>query len=568
MTEQEKAAPPSPSDAGLLTSSSSSSEGNDTTPHSSSSSSIFEYRTLNDIHKEIQHVYLSDDRPWIIGYSGGKDSTTALQLVWYAVSELPQEKRSKVVHVISTDTLVETPIIVDYINTTLKLVDKAAREQNMPFITHKLQPLINDSFWVNLIGRGYPAPQKTFRWCTDRMKIKPADRFITEVASKTGEVVLVLGIRKSESMTRTQAMSLYQIKGSLLQRHSTLPGAYVYAPVQDFTLNDIWSYLLQNKSPWGNNNRDLVALYQKAQGECPMVVDDTTPSCGNSRFGCWVCTVVDRDRTMESLIDNGQEWMESLLELRDFLASTHDPSKKHEIRELKRRMGFVSFRSEKSSNAKGVKEPEITRGPYKLEFCKEILRRVLKTQMKVRKEGPDPNINLILPEELYDIRKIWRTERGDWEDSVPRIYEEVTGQKLALVEDDVGTLGPLEAKVLEELSGRYGVPSRLVTKLIDVELQSQGMSKRSAVFGKLDKVLSEEWETDEDELLRERKEELELKRKLVDMKKWGTSEDSGPNSVADDGSSEKSVTNSDAAGQMQAQEEERERGVEEEDART
>lgn len=479
--------------------------------------SVFEYTTLKNIHKEIRQVYLDDDRPWIIGYSGGKDSTTALQIVWYALSELPAEKRKKTVHVISTDTLVETPVIVDYINTTLKLIDKAAQAQNMPFITHKLQPLIDDSFWVNLIGRGYPAPQKTFRWCTDRMKINPADRFITEVASKHGEVILVLGIRKSESMTRAQVMSLYQIKGSPLSKHSTLPGAYVYAPIQDFTINDVWSYLLQNKSPWGNNNRDLVALYQKAQGECPLVVDDTTPSCGNSRFGCWVCTVVDRDRTMESLADK-EKWMEYLLEMRDFLASTQDPAKKHEIRELKRRMGFVSFRSEKSSALKGNKEPEITRGPYKLEFCKEILRRLLKTQMIVRKEGPDTNISLILPDELHAIRKIWRTERGDWEDSVPKIYHEVTGEQLNLVHDDIGTFGPAEAKILEELAQKYNMPSGLVTKLIDVELQSQGMSKRSSVFGKLDKVLSEEWRTDEQEILRKRKEELDLKRRLEEMR--------------------------------------------------
>lgn len=470
--------------------------GDTTSKHDSS---VFEHRTLKDLHEEIKNVYLSDERPWVIGYSGGKDSTTALQLVWYALSELPVEKRKKNVHVISTDTLVETPVIVDYINTTLKLIDKAANEQSLPFQTHKLQPIINETFWVNLIGRGYPAPQKTFRWCTERMKIRPADRFITETVSQHGEVILVLGIRKNESMTRDQVMSLYEIKGSALSRHSTLPGAYVYTPVKDFTINDIWTYLLQNKSPWGNNNRDLVALYQNAQGECPLVVDDTTPSCGNSRFGCWVCTVVDRDRTMESLIDSGEEWMEPLLELRDFLASTQDPEKKHLIRELKRRMGYVSFKSDGSG--------KITRGPYKLEFCKEILRRLLQTEMLVRKEGPDPNLSLILPDELHAIRRVWRTERGDWEDSVPQIYREVTRKELEWSHDDIGTFGTHEGEILDELASKYDIPSRLVTKLIDAELQSQGMSKRSSVFGKIEKVLSEEWRTEE-EILKAKQEEM------------------------------------------------------------
>lgn len=452
--------------------------------------SVFDTRTLDDIYKEIQDVYNSDGRPWIIGYSGGKDSTTALQLVWYAIEQLDVEKRNKPIYVISTDTLVETPVIVDYIVTTLKKIDETARKKKMPITTHKLRPIVNDTFWVNLIGRGYPAPQRTFRWCTDRMKIKPADRFITEKASEYGEVILILGIRKQESMTRAQVMSLYQIKGSPLQRHSTLPGSYVYAPIQDWSVNDVWTYLLQAPSPWGNNNRDLVALYRSAQGECPLVVDDTTPSCGNSRFGCWTCTVVDRDRTMEALIDSGQEWMEPLLEFRDFLSSTQDPEKKHIYRELKRRMGYVSFKSDGSG--------KITRGPYKLDFCKEILRRLLTTQMQVRKHGPIKDMTLIDQEELHAIRRIWRMERGDWVDSLPKIYMEVTGQDLPWAQNDLVDFGEREEELLNKICKENGIPTRLVTKLLDMELQTQGMNRRASIYSKLDKVLSEEWRTEEE----------------------------------------------------------------------
>ena len=250
---------------------------------------------------------------------------------------------------------------------------------------------------MNLIGKGYPAPQTGFRWCTERMKIKPADRFITDKVSKYGEIITVLGIRKGESMTRDQVMNLYEIKGSVLSTHSRFPNAYVYTPIKDFSTNDVWTYLLQNPSPWGANNRDLVALYKNAQaGECPLVVDDTTPSCGNSRFGCWVCTVVERDKSMEALIDSGEEWMEPLLEIRDYLSSTQEPSIKKEVREFKRRMGFISIKNMylkdrvKFENKEG--EDLFSRGPYKLEICKKILSMVLKAQIKVRKSGPDPNL--------------------------------------------------------------------------------------------------------------------------------------------------------------------------------
>lgn len=470
--------------------------------------SIFDSRPLKEIYKEIKDVYLSDSRPWVVGYSGGKDSTTALQLIWYAIAELPVEKRTKHIYVISGDTLVETPVIVDYIDNTIRRINEEAKKQKMPFSGQKVSPLVKDTFWVNLIGKGYPAPQTGFRWCTERMKIRPADRFITEKVSKYGEIITVLGIRKGESMTRDQVMSLYAIEGSVLSKHSRFPNAYVYTPIKDFSVSDIWSYLLQNPSPWGSNNRDLVALYRNAQsGECPLVVDDTTPSCGNSRFGCWVCTVVARDKSMEALIDSGEEWMEPLLEVRDYLASTQEPSIKKQVREFKRRIGQPMVKNMYVPDSKHTKdkikfedkkgEDLFSRGPYKFEVCKNILRMVLGAQLKVRKNGPDPNAVLIHPEELHEIRRLWLTERGDWEDSVPKIYSEATGQTMDWVKDDTGAFGSKEMVLLHGICAKHGVPHGFVQKLLDAELQTQGMNKRSSIFKRIDHILAEEWRDEE-----------------------------------------------------------------------
>jgi len=456
-------------------------------------SSIFDTRSLNDIYEEVRQVYLSDGRSWIVGYSGGKDSTAALQLVWHAISELPREKRTKPIYVISSDTLVETPIIVDYVHETLHRIIRAAREQGMPFQAQMVRPLVSETFWVNLVGRGYPAPQQKFRWCTDRMKIRPADRFILDKVSQYGEVILVLGVRVSESMTREQVMRLHRIKGSLLSRHTRFSGAYVYTPIKEFSLDDVWGYLLQVPSPWGGNNRNLLALYQSATaGECPLVVDQHTPSCGGTRFGCWVCTVVSQERSIQALIDSGEEWMEPLVGIRKQLAATQDPSVKHLYREYKRRTGTVDLNRNRTG---------IVPGPYKLEFCKEILRMVLKAQVQVRKNGRDQNLALISPEELYRIRRIWRTERGDWEDSVPKIYCEATGRDLPWVNDDIGCLGGTELEMLEQLCEERGIPSMLVVKLITAELGAQGMTRRSSIYPKIEKILREEWRSKE-EILR------------------------------------------------------------------
>lgn len=454
--------------------------------------SVFDKRTLPEIFDEIKSVYVADHRPWVVGYSGGKDSTTALQLIWTAVSQLPPEKRQKSIYVISSDTLVEAPAIVNSIDQSLDKMTEAAKVQGLPIRTEKVRPKVDDTFWVNLIGRGYPAPQRNFRWCTDRLKIQPADRFIIEKVSEHGEVILVLGVRKLESMTRAQVMNLSKIRGSLLSRHSRFAQVLVYTPIEDFSLNDVWTFLLQTQSPWGGNNRDLAALYRSASGECPLVVDDTTPSCGSSRFGCWTCTVVEKDKSMRAMIDNGQDWMQPLLEFRDYLAETQDPEKKKLYREYKRRDGNVKLKSDGSG--------KIVRGPYKLEFCKEALRKLLETEKLVRQNGPDPGLQLISIAELAEIRRLWRMEKGDWQDSLPKICEEVTGKKMTWVQDDLGDFSAKEAEVLSTVAQEAGIPPGMVVKLFEAERQMQGMSRRSSIFSSIDRILREDWRSEEEVL--------------------------------------------------------------------
>lgn len=450
--------------------------------------SVFEHRKLADIYHEIQNVYLANTMPWVIGYSGGKDSTTSLQLIWYALRDLPREQLSKPIYVIATDTLVETPSIVDHVFQSLKLIRDAAEVQDLPIEVHRLTPEITDSFWVNMLGRGYPAPHSRFRWCTERMKIKPADKFILDKVAHFGEVVLILGQRRDESTSRAQVMDEYRITGDRLSRHSTLPKAYVYTPVEDFTTDDIWTYLLQVPSPWGSNNRDLAALYSSAQsGECPLVVDLSTPSCGNSRFGCWTCTVVTRDKSMEALIDNGEEWMAPMLEFRDYLAATQDPERKKEVRDYRRRDGLIKIRS---------KQGTLIRGPYHLTFRKELLTRLLEIQKQVRAEGPDPELTLITPEELYEIRRLWRVEAQDWEDSIPAIYRSVTGTDLPWPSDDTVAFGYSEQMLLAEVCAEEQVPLELLMTLIETERQQTSLRSRTAIHTRIEEILHSEWRSE------------------------------------------------------------------------
>lgn len=434
---------------------------------------------LDDVYGEIVDLYLEDNRPWVVGYSGGKDSTAVVQLIFIALERLSKKQPlTKPVYVISSDTMVETPLIIDYINKSLRSIETAAIEKGLPITTHKVKPLIEQTFWVNLIGRGYPSPRQKFRWCTDRMKIDPANRFILEKVSVHGEVIMVLGVRSSESPSRAQVMNKHQIKGKLLSRHSSLPNAYVYAPIRNFETDDVWTYLLQVSSPWGGDNSELLALYQNSNSECPLVVDKTTPTCGNSRFGCWTCTVVTEDKALSGFIQKGEDWLEPLLIFRDWLVEIReDPSR----REKKRMNGSVYYNA----------QDQIGLGPYTLDARKEFLRELLCTQKSV-KTPEGLTYELITQEELYKIQELWLAA-GDWEHSVLNIYYEVFQVELPWSGAEREILSKNQLQMLESLCEKYEVPYEMIQRLMYLEWKNLGYSYRHGLTKELISILREQW---------------------------------------------------------------------------
>jgi DNA sulfur modification protein DndC len=443
-------------------------------------------RELQETIKAIQATYVQDARPWVIGFSGGKDSTCTLQLVWHALQQLEAAQLTKPIYVISSNTLVESPAIVSYIESAIGSIGDASTRDGLPISSQIVQPRVSESFWVNVIGRGYPAPSTKFRWCTDRLKIQPANRFILDQVARYGEVILVLGVRSAESATRAQVMAMHQIDGSLLRTHRSLLGALVFAPIADWTTDDVWAYLLQNsQTPWGTDNNDLAAMYRSADGECPLVVDTSTPSCGNSRFGCWVCTVVTKDKAMEAMIEGGQWWMEELLKIRDFMVETQLPERRLEVRSVRKLNGQILLKHQTN---------EAAPGPYTFEFCKALLRRVLTAQRDLPSEIAE-NFELISSEELLAIRALWKSDRHDWEDSLPAIYEDVFQKRwFALTDDSVDSE---DSRITDEIAVQFGLPVLLLRKLIDAERRSQGLKRRSDIFIELKRVLERDWRDDQ-----------------------------------------------------------------------
>ena len=460
---------------------------------------------LEWLEEEIRTLYCLDDTPWIIGYSGGKDSTATLQLIWNAVSKLQESKKTKVIHVISTDTLVENPIVAAWVTRSLLSMEIAAKKQGAPFQPHRLTPKVEDSFWVNLIGKGYPAPRHKFRWCTERLKIKPSTSFINGIVKSSGEAILVLGTRKAESIRRAISMKEHEV-GRVRDRLSPnagLPGSLVYTPVEDWTNDDVWLFLMQTPNPWGYNNKDLLGMYAGASedGECPLVVDSSTPSCGDSRFGCWVCTLVEKDKSMTAMIQNDaeKEWMLPLLKLRnklDFrmMGEGDEESSDRHLRDYRRMSGSVQLMNS------GRPIP----GPYLQSAREDWLRELLQAQVWIRMNGPEDvkAIELITIEELQEIRRIWVVEKHEMEDSLPRIYKEVIGEAYAAPRlDDTMAVHAADLALLKEECGDDGLHYELTRALIGITRQSQQDQRRAGHFDLMEKTFAKHYYDDQADAL-------------------------------------------------------------------
>lgn len=458
--------------------------------------------TKNDIQaliEVIKGLYLEDMIPWICGYSGGKDSTAVVQLVWYALRELPPEKRRKTVHIISTDTLVESPVVAIWATESLRKMENQAAADGLPIVPHRLTPTTTNTFWVNLIGRGYPYPRKDFRWCTDRMKIEPSNRFIKSVLNAESEAILVLGTRKAESATRRAVMEGYEKKRyrDHLSPNGSFPNSYVFSPIENWSNDNVWQYLVQVPNPWGHSNKDLLAMYSGASsdGECPLVIDTSTPSCGNSRFGCWVCTMVTEDKSMAAMIQNDEEkaWMLPMLEFRNEIVGQQGSDR--DRRDFRKRDGRLQWHNGR-----------LVHGPYTKKTREDLLRRLLEVEKLVHEIGPDEikNVPLITMDELRMIRQIWLDDFHEFDDSLPRIYESVTGKPYSdgMVSKNK-YFGSAESALLDdvckELYPDEDLLAGLQRALLDTEAKAAAISNKKNVILNFEKEIKKAFYRDEED---------------------------------------------------------------------
>jgi DNA sulfur modification protein DndC len=331
------------------------------------------------------------------------------------------------------------------------------------------------------------------------MKIDASNRFIKEVLDAESEAIMVLGSRKAESATRKAVMEGYEKKRyrDHLSPNGSFPNSYVFTPIENWLNDNVWQFLVQYENPWGHSNKDLLAMYSgaSADGECPLVIDTSTPSCGNSRFGCWVCTMVTEDKSMAAMIQNDEEksWMLPMLDFRNYIAGDWDTDRKR--RDFRRRDGHLTWHNNR-----------LVHGPYTQDTREDFLRRLLQVEKLVHEIGPDEikDVPLITMDELKLIRQIWLDEFHEFEDLLPRIYEEETGKPYS--DGSIGKnkyFGATETEILKQVcADMYSEETlmpQMLKALLDVEAKAAAISNKRNVINNLEKEIKKAFYRDETE---------------------------------------------------------------------
>ena len=438
-----------------------------------------EFQVFEDIIQEMALVYRHDKRPWLIGYSGGKDSTLLCCLVMEMLQRLTPYQRHKTVYIVSSDTMVENPIVKNYMHRMSAMIN--ATGKNLKVKADIIYPEVADTFWSRVIGLGYPTPEAPgFRWCTERLKIHPMNKYTLDTIKTNGQVVLLLGVRKAESTYRANNIRSREIEGKILVPHTDIEGAHVYNPLTEIPNELVWKFLLKDNSrtPWGSDNKYLFSLYQGENlGEEQSVIGeidkDKIPVTGHSRFGCWICTMVKEDKSLKAFIDRGETWLEPLRDFRNWLIELRStPS----ARETKRRNGQMYKKA----------DGEYGLGPFTMASRVEILRRLLQLEV-------DYNFELITIEELKYIDKTWDDEGDLSRRTLVDLYYEIKGKHLPWDDYKAPVFSEEVIDEIKKQCAENNVEFELISKLI-VEIEAnKNYTKGSRVTKAFDRIINQGW---------------------------------------------------------------------------
>lgn len=300
----------------------------------------------------LEQLYIKNKK-WIVTYSGGKDSTALVVLALYMKEIHPDID----LNITYSDTLMEIPQMSLVANRFL-----GALERKYTASVRIVKPIIDDTYWVRMIGRGYPPPGPRFRWCTPKIKINPSRRLHNDNG------LFITGLRIGESQQRDSRIKNSCLNGSANECGSdvwvTQRGIDVAAPIINWTSVEVWQFLMFPAKKTIPEVQYVIDLY------------------GNTakRFGCWMCTVVMKDKTMISMAESGDHITHKLLVFREWLVNE---SKKTENRYIRK---------------------DGRKGRLTVAYRKRILEKLFELQSSV-------HLTLISEEEISAIRTLIESKK-------------------------------------------------------------------------------------------------------------------------------------------------------------
>jgi len=250
---------------------------------------------------------------WVVGFSGGKDSSLLVDLlVEYLHRNIHLRKDIEKVFVLYSDTLLEYPPLREYAYEVIEALNVFSRnELNGLLKAIVLKPKTGEDYFSLCFNRGYPAPHRRFRWCTDRFKIRPVKEFLRKIK---GEIIIINGSRLEESTNRAKSLKKYAVKlkyrtfGETTSEQAPLfavksrgfgVNAIVYSPIAYLKEDEVWLLLAASKRYYDKSKDYSILL--KLYG---VKVDLNKGKVRRKgvRFGCWLCTVASKDKSGNHLV--------------------------------------------------------------------------------------------------------------------------------------------------------------------------------------------------------------------------------------------------------------------------
>jgi DNA sulfur modification protein DndC len=270
---------------------------------------------IKDAHFSLTRLLEQGRSTWAVMCSGGKDSTATAAVALIFAAQYPD--LVKEIILVHADTGVENPAVLDAYARFAKSARDFADRRSLNLHAVDVSPEPQRRFFAQMLTRGLPPPNPKFRWCTRDLKIRPAQAWLRQHVDPAKTAVLV-GLRFGESEARDQRLNTSCSKGAECGHGSWLdkqrPNSFqIVSPIASWRTCHVWDFLRFEAPRAGLETAHLFDLYSNADF---------------SRFGCWTCTLVERDNSMLNLISKpAYQHLAPLLWFHERLARLqHDPA--------------------------------------------------------------------------------------------------------------------------------------------------------------------------------------------------------------------------------------------------